>query len=183
MRKRHLITIMALCLIFYGLPLAWGDPVTQELYFTMKTTLTADATYNFRFSLWDDDTVGSGTMVWSEEKSVKLKGVKIITYLGDTTPLDGIDFSQQYWVQVERKKKTGFAVVGIRTMLGIAPYAMWAISPAGPQGETGPIGATGATGDTGLTGATGATGAGVAFEGPWDSGETYHLNFAFIGRQ
>jgi len=103
----------------------------------------------------DDDTVGSGTMVWSEEKPVKLKGVKIITYLGDETPLDGVDFSHQYWVQVERLKKTGYAVVGTRTMLGVTPYALWAITPGGEVGPTGPTGPTGQTGDQGIQGVAG----------------------------
>ena len=161
MKKSFLVLVMGFFILSAGVS-AWGADVTQELYFTMKTTLTADATYNFRFSLWDDDTVGTGTMVWSEEKPVKLTGVKIITYLGDATQPDSMEliFPSSIGFRWNVGTKTSaWAVVGTRTMLGVAPYALWAVSPAGPQGETGPTGATGPDGATGATGPTGATGA------------------------
>ena len=158
MKRSFFVLVMGFFILSVGMS-AWGAEVAPELFFTMKTTLTANATYTFRFSLWDTDTGGTA-WVWSEEKPVKLTGVKINTYLGDSTEtgLAGIDFSQQYWVQVERKTKKGFVVVGTRIMLGLTPYAIWALSPAGPQGETGPTGPKGDKGDTGDQGPQGIQG-------------------------
>ena len=154
MKKNYLALVMGLLVLLVGVS-AWGADVTQELYFTQKTTLTAGATYTFRFSLWDDETAGNS--VWEEEKSVKLTGTTIKTYLGDATigGVAGVNFSQQLWVEVERyrPKFDDYVVLGPRTMLGVVPYAMWAVTPSGLQGATGP---TGPTGDTGPTGPTGA---------------------------
>jgi hypothetical protein len=104
--------------------LAWAAPVELLLYYTKKTTYVPSATDIFRFTLWDAET--GGTKVWEEEKSIDLSGNLIKTYLGDTTPLDDVDFSQQYWVQVERKKRDGtYVVLGTRDILGVVPYALW----------------------------------------------------------
>ena len=103
MKKTYLALVMGFFILSVGVS-AWGADVTQQLYFTKNTTLTADETYLFKFSLWDDDV--AGTEVWFEVKSVTLSGTKIKTYLGDETSLAGVDFSQQYWVQVERFKRT-----------------------------------------------------------------------------
>ncbi len=58
MKKNYLALVMGLFLLSVGVS-AWGADVTQELYFTKKTTLTAGATYTFRFSLWDAETGGN----------------------------------------------------------------------------------------------------------------------------
>ena len=138
---------------------AQAAPVENQIQYTKKTTLTYPKTYTMRFSLWDAET--DGNQVWYEEKSIALKSSKITTYLGDTPtyPLDGVDFSQQLWVQVERIKKDGTPVmVGVRDKLSVTPYAAWALSPAGPAGAEGPAGPTGPTGPTGPVGPAGPTG-------------------------
>jgi hypothetical protein len=84
---------------------AIADPVIKEIYYQKKTSLAYPATYTFRFSLWDAE-VG-GNEVWFEEKPLKLTNNLIKTYLGDLEPLDSVDFSLQYWVQVDQKRKTG----------------------------------------------------------------------------
>jgi len=155
---------------FFGIVMATGvvllligvsvqaDPVENLIQYTKQTTLAYPKTYSMRFSLWDADTLGIS--VWSEEKLINLKSSKLTTYLGDTTTLAGVVFSQQLWVQVERWKASTstWVPVGLRDTFSVAPYAAWALSPAGPEGPAGPQGAEGAQGEVGPTGATGATG-------------------------
>ena len=76
MKKCYLALVMGLFLLSAVVP-SWGADVTQEIYFSTKTTLTANKTYTFRFSLLDAET--GGVEVWSEEKEVKLSGQKINT--------------------------------------------------------------------------------------------------------
>jgi Collagen triple helix repeat (20 copies) len=157
MKKSYLALVMGLFLLSV-VASAWGqgEPVTQEVYFTQKTTLTAGEDYTFRFRLYDAETAGN--WVWEDEKLVTLSGTTIKTYLG---PLDGVDFSQQLWVQVERyRPKFGdYLVVGQRTEFGVVPYAMWAVSgTAGPIGPAGPTGPQGEQGIQGLQGEVGPIG-------------------------
>ncbi len=122
--------------------------------FTASTTLAVPATYTLRFSLWDAATGGSE--VWWEEKSISMTTSIVTTYLGNVTdpsrrsgPLADVDFSLQYWVQVEKKKANGtYAVVGQRTKFKVVPYAMWSI-----QGS-------------------------LVWRGPWDSAAIYAANDA-----
>jgi len=127
---------------------AIADPVIKEIYYQKKTSLAYPATYTFRFSLWDAE-VG-GNEVWFEEKPLKLTSNLIKTYLGDIEPLDSVDFSLQYWVQVDRKKKDGtYVPVGVRQTLGVVPYALFSTSGVpGVEGPVGPQGPQGATGPT-----------------------------------
>ena len=144
---------------------AIADPVIKEIYYQKKTSLAYPATYTFRFSLWDAE-VG-GNEVWFEEKPLKLTSNLIKTYLGDIEPLDSVDFSLQYWVQVDRKKKDGtYVPVGVRQTLGVVPYALYSTSgvpgvegPEGPEGPTGPQGPQGIQGPTGPQGSQGLQGA------------------------
>ena len=50
MRKSFLVLVMGFFILSAGVS-AWGADVTQQLYFTVKTTLTENATYNFRVPL------------------------------------------------------------------------------------------------------------------------------------
>ena len=129
---------------------AQADPVSRQIQYKKKTTLPYPATYTLRFSLWDNDTGGSE--IWSEEKSVAVVGPMIKTSLGSEISLDGVAFSDQLWVQVERRKKNGtYKIVGIRETFPVVPYAIWAgdgavqgpPGPAGPQGPPGPPGSGG----------------------------------------
>ena len=116
--------LLTLAILLAATP-ALAAPLNQIPY-TKKTTLAYPGTYTFRFSLCDDPDVGVGNCVWSEEKTVSMSSAKIITNLGDTAPLSGVDFSQQYYVQVERKKPNDiYKIIGKRDMLGVVPYSMW----------------------------------------------------------
>jgi hypothetical protein len=129
----------------------WADPIIKEIYYQKKTTLSYPAIPTFRFSLWLTETgTDPADMVWSEEKQVKMTNAYIKTYLGENPTLDGIDFSQQYWVQVDRwKAKTSTWVpVGLRDPLGVVPYALYSESSSGGGGG----GITGVTAGAGLTG-------------------------------
>jgi hypothetical protein len=84
---------------------------------------------------------------------MKVTGSTIKTYLGDKTPLDGVDFSQQLWVKVEQKRKDGsYKVVGAMVRLGVVPYALWGGSGVGQQGPKGDKGDKGDRGETGPPG-------------------------------
>jgi len=138
--------------------LAQADPVENQIHYVKKTGLAHPHKYTMRFSLWDAPTGGSE--VWFEEKEIALKGPNIKTYLGDTTTLDGVDFSQQLWVQVERWKASTstWVVVGLRDTFSTVPYAAWALSPAGPAGPEGPQGPAGPAGSEGPQGPAGPEG-------------------------
>ena len=136
--------------------MVWREPVKKEIYYTKKASLSG--TQTLRFSLWTADTEG-GEEIWSEEKSMKVTAKTIMTYLGDKTPLDGVDFSQQLWVNVEQKRKDGsYKVIGTMERLGAVPYALWGGSGVGPQGPIGPQGPKGDKGDKGDTGLQGPEG-------------------------
>jgi hypothetical protein len=109
-------------------------------------------------SLWDSET--DGTKLWSEDKLLKPVKKAVSTYLGEMNSLDGVDFSEQLWVQLELKNSDGtYTAVGTRDMLGIVPYAISSLSGTpGPQGPQGPPGPKGDKGDTGPTGPAGLQG-------------------------
>ena len=128
MKKRYLIAMLVVFLLSI-LSIAWADPVIREIYYQKKTTLTYPKTYTLRFSLWDDET--GGNEVWFEEKSVPMNNATIKTNLGSDTLLNPADFVQQLWVQVERKTRTGYALIGTRDILGVAAYSMWSQTTGG----------------------------------------------------
>jgi hypothetical protein len=70
-------------------------------------------TFTFRFRLYDvesDSEIDPKLPLWEEEKTIKLAFADkktVRTYLGEINPLDGVDFSKQLWVQVEKKEKNG----------------------------------------------------------------------------
>ena len=103
MKRAFMVCFTAILVVGPGL--AWSEPVQKQIYYTKKTGLSFPGTYTLRFTLRDAET--GGTQVWEEEKSIDLKGSLIKTNLGDIAPLDDVDFSQQYWVQLERRKGDG----------------------------------------------------------------------------
>jgi hypothetical protein len=126
MKQKSWISIsvaVAILLLLQGQP--WAAPIIKEIYYQKKITLFYPATRTFRFSLWLTETGGTDP-VWSEEKQLKMNDAYLKTYLGDNATLDGVDFSQQYWVQTERwKARTSIWVpVGSRDALGVVPYAL-----------------------------------------------------------
>jgi hypothetical protein len=84
----------------------------------------------------------------------------IKTYLGEISSLDGVDFSQQYWVQVERKKKNGtYVPIAGRDMFVVVPYALHSETSAGVPGSI-----------SGITAGAGLTGGGTSGTVPLDVG-------------
>jgi len=125
-----------------------ADPVVKQIYYQKKTTLAVPNTYTFKFTLWETES-GGAIPVWEEVKKLALTTSTLKTYLGDVNPLDGVDFSQQLWVQVERKAKAKYVAVGPRDAFALAPYALWSeVSGGGSSGST----LTGVTAGAGLTG-------------------------------
>jgi hypothetical protein len=119
---KKIVFFMTAVMLIIGVTTVWGVPVIKQLPFSKTTNLTP-ATYTFKFSLWD--AYSNGAEVWSEEKGVKMTSKTLKTNLGTLTPLDTVDFSQQFWVQVERNDGGIYTVVGTRTRLALAPYALW----------------------------------------------------------
>jgi N-acetylneuraminic acid mutarotase len=141
-------------------PVVWAEPVVKEIYFSKLTTL-GNGTFTLKFNLWDLEE--GGNKLWEEEKTIKLAFADkktVRTYLGEINPLDGVDFSKQLWVQVEKKEKNGtYTQIGARDMLGVVPYALWALSPGAVQGAPGPQGPMGPSGPPGPQGPKGDIGA------------------------
>jgi len=145
---------------------AWSEPIKPLIFYSKVEKGMGNKNYTLRFSLWDAET--GGNMVWEEEKTLTTKKSTINTLLGDVNPIDGVDFSQQLWVQVEKKlADETYVPLGEREQLSVSgvPYALWAMTPAGPQGlkgdkgDKGDTGSQGPKGDKGDTGATGPQGA------------------------
>ena len=143
--KKGAYSILVASFLLLLMNSVWGEPAPRQIYYTKKVS---SGTYTFKFSLWDAET--EGTKVWEEEKTLKVTGGLIKTYLGDATSLDGVDFSQQYWIQVERMKNNEYILAGNREKLGVVPYALWSGNgPTGPQGPEGPQGPQGDAGPAG----------------------------------
>jgi len=159
MRSKSLAAVIFLGVIFWLISFAWSGPIKPLIYYTKTEKGLGNKTYIFRFSLWDAGT--DGNMVWEEEKTLTTKKSTISTLLGDINTIDGVDFSQQLWVQVEEKQGDGsYDLVGEREPLAVSgvPYALWALTPAGPKGDKGDTGSQGPTGPQGVQGAIGPTG-------------------------
>jgi hypothetical protein len=59
-----------------------------------------DGTYNFKFSLYT--TVTGGLPIWSESKSLSVRGGLFATLLGDRVPFsDSVRFERSYWLSVQ----------------------------------------------------------------------------------
>ena len=157
MKKGISISVAALLLITLGSVRGWCESVFMGFLYQKKVNLTYPATYTLRFSLWDQDL--AGTELWFEEKKVTLSSSRVKTYLGDTEPLGGVDFSQQLWVKVEKKSANGtYRMLGAMDPLLSVPYALWALTPEGPQGPVGPLGPEGPAGPQGPQGPQGVPG-------------------------
>jgi len=124
---------------------AWGTDVIKQIPYSKKTTLPYPDTYTFKFSLWDASS--GGMMVWSEEKAIKMTSDTFKTSLGSKVTLDPLDFSQQLWVQVEKRNLDyTYVVLGNRTKLSVVPYAMWSWSAGGGDAVTSVVAGSGLTG-------------------------------------
>ena len=162
MNRKIAILVMG-ALLIGGISTADGADIDNQIYISVKHTLTYPKTYNLRFSLWDAKT--EGVSVWSEgdvpgDIALYIKTAKINTYIGTLVPLVPSDFTQQLWLQIDRWKAatTEWIPIGPRTKLGVVPYALWSPTSAGPRGEPGPSGPQGETGPQGIQGETGPAG-------------------------
>ena len=163
MKTRGLLRVVLAGVIFGLVSVAWSAPIKPVLFYSKTEKGMGNRSYTLRFSLWDSE--AGGNKVWEEEKLLKTKSPVISTYLGDMNPLEGVNFGQVLWVQVEKKEADGdYVQVGEMDELTGVPYAMWALTPVGPlgpqepKGEKGDTGPQGPKGDTGTTGPTGAQG-------------------------
>jgi hypothetical protein len=152
--------VVVLTLVLFCVTLTFAVPIEKKLFY-QKTVSSNWKTQTVRFSLWDAES--GGNEVWWEEKPAAPVKKVLTTYLGDGTPLDGVDFSMQLWVQVETlNKQDDFEVVGGRDPLSVVAYAIWSNTgtpgPEGPQGPQGIQGPKGNTGDTGPAGPQGLKG-------------------------
>jgi hypothetical protein len=129
------VLFLVILMLFVGVAEVLADPVAMELPYQTNTTLAYPKSYSMMFSLWTAETVGEGTEVWSEEKPIALKSSKISTILGDVTPLDAGIFSQQLWVQVERKRHGDWVVLGTRDKLRASPYALGSVPNTAVPGQ------------------------------------------------
>lgn len=120
--QKTIIFSVTMILLFFSPGIAPASPVVKQLPYT-KSIALGSGTYTFRFSLWTAET--GGTQVWSEEQTMVLGTPVINTSLGKVTPLSGVDFSQQLWVQVEQKTGATYTSLGPRDVLTVAPYALW----------------------------------------------------------
>ncbi len=110
-----------------------AEAVSKEILFSARLSLKVPKTYTLRFSLWDSQ--NEGAMLWSEQKSFKMKSKKISHNLGsvDTVnnPLSPSYFSMQLWVQVDKSGKSGkWSRIGKRSKLPLHSYAFSALNIA-----------------------------------------------------
>lgn len=144
-----------------GLTPALAVPVEKVITCRVPSNLEYPARYRLQFSLWTAET--DGTRVFAETKRMTVRGSVIVTDLGDATVggLEGLDFSEQYWVQAEvySAGQNRFVRIGDRVRLRAAAYSLWSEqSQSGPQGPEGPTGPPGPPGDPGPQGIQGIQG-------------------------
>jgi hypothetical protein len=146
MKNTWVVVVVGLLILLVGAG-AWADPVIKQIYYQRKMALTFPQAYTIKFSLWDVESGGT-TPLWEEEKKINLTTSTLKTYLGDVKSLDGVDFSQQLWVQVDRKVKSGYVALGPRDTFTLVPYALWSETSGGGGGGS----ITEVTAGAGLTG-------------------------------
>ena len=121
--------------------------------------------YDFRFAMFDAATSGTQTGASLDLPAVPVVDGGFVASLNFGNIFDG----NACWLSISVKTNgaPNFTVLSPRQLLAPAPYALYAMTPAGPQGAKGDTGLTGAAGptgpqglkgDTGLTGSTGPIG-------------------------
>ena len=157
MKHKNLTKLVLMVVMFWFVSVSWATPLKPVLFYSKAAKGMFNKTFTFRFSFWDAET--GGNKMWEEEKTLKTRISVINTYLGEVNSLQGVDFSQALWVQVEIRQKDGtYKLVGERDGLTGVPYAMWALTLAGPKGDKGDTGDKGDKGDKGDVGPQGVQG-------------------------
>ncbi|HWR96786.1 MAG TPA: putative metal-binding motif-containing protein, partial [Candidatus Methanoperedens sp.] len=182
-------------------PAAGAAELLREIPYVKKVSLLNNLLYTFRFKLMDNAT--GGDVVWGERAKVRVLSGQIKHFLGSVDASFGdLDFTQQYWVEVEYLFAPGkWRTLAGRDRLELAPYALWSVSgatgppgapgPPGPQGDPGPqgpAGPAGPAGPPGPAGEPGTAGESFAWRGAWSAEETYarndvvsHAGSSFVG--
>jgi hypothetical protein len=155
--KRSLSTSILLLVMFLLASYVWSEPVNPVIPYSKTAEGFSSQSFDARLSLWDSDT--GGNKLWEEGKILATKSSVINTYLGEINSIEGINFSQALWVQVDERMPDGsYVQIGVRDELTGVPYAMYAIVATGTKGDKGDPGPTGAKGDPGPQGPQGAPG-------------------------
>jgi len=79
----------------------------------------ADAAYTLVLRLYDDPT--GGNLVYEEQQNVNVQSGLFNVLIGTNTPLAGVDFNQQMWLETAIAGQTPFLP---RTRLAVVPYAV-----------------------------------------------------------
>ena len=124
----------------------------------------AAGTYDLTFSLYDATAGGTQIGTTLTDSAVALTdGCFCLPLDFGTGAFDG----SARWLEIAVRTNgaASFVVLGPRQPLNAAPYALYAMTPAGPQGAQGPAGPQGANGAVGPQGPVGPTGA-TGLQGP-----------------
>ena len=97
-----LIFAIIVCTLSAGVS---AEPMEPAIAYSKAVPKNCSKGCTVRLSLWDAEE--GGTEVWNEEKLLIIKKKVLNTSLGDTIPLNTVDFSQQYWVQTEMQETDG----------------------------------------------------------------------------
>ena len=120
MKKAALLALL-FCLLLLATSV-WAVPGTINyqgvLTDSVGVPLNQDVSITFR--LYDAAT--AGTEAWSETQTVSVSNGVYSAQLGQSTSLDGVDFSVDYWLEVE----AGGEILTPRQALTSVPYAMHA---------------------------------------------------------
>jgi hypothetical protein len=130
--KRNILIFIIPILLLLVAGTAWGqgEPGSPHNYIAYSKYI--DIKCNpciFKFTLFND----LDEPVWSEAGiEVERDGKYIYHYLGSVVPLEGVDFSQQMWVQTEVRtdEEEDYEVVGERDKLEMVPYSFYSETSA-----------------------------------------------------
>jgi hypothetical protein len=128
-RKRYLLVMYCLpILLLFASGTAWGqpEPPYKEINYSKYVDIKCNPCI-FKFSLFND----LNEPVWMEEGvEIELDRKYVNHYLGSIKSLEGVDFSQQMWVQTEVRsdEEEDYEIVGERDQLEMVPYSFYADS-------------------------------------------------------
>lgn len=143
--KAKVASIFVLIVLSLAVPL-WAAEPDRKIYYEKQTALPFPQEYILRFSLWN--AVTHGDRVWFETQAVDLTSSTLSTYLGKKVPLDPAKFTEQLWVQVQKRNHDmTWSFVGAREKLPMVPYALWSSEGNTILNGTGMPGAAGVDGD------------------------------------
>ncbi len=144
MLKRSIVPVILVIALFLSFS-AFASP-TSTINFQgriLKSDNSAvTGTQSVTFKLWDKLAGGTDATdaVWTETDSVNFDSAGVFNVvLGNVTPMSGIDFSKQYWIEVALGSET----FSPRQQLCVVPYAFYAVTAGNAGGSGGTSGTTG----------------------------------------